>query len=604
MDIFEILFEKITKSKRQKGQSKKTTVFFKDISKYLHIVSQYHSQGLLQNQMHSGLKNCGYINNEIFFPDMISCFPSKNINLSIYKNLALVNSLIKKNKLVSKLSSRSNTAYHLETLKHWNLLKTNIVIDFKISKLSVFHKDVYSVWRKIYIENHDANLFLSEIDSLIKRCKYNDDVPDFLFYTIPHLEIKTGHNATFKRELMLSDAIINEKKNERKDTQIHQNSKLQEEEANTIMHSFEKTETLDDYDGKKRFVDGDDDLDDHLQALDEVQVSQAADKQQETKSIFRSDFLGNDKSEVIFSQKASEALSDKKIFIYPEWSYKKKSYIQNYCKVYEQCQFADDRHNESKFLTLPKYKNKVIKWERQIQNLFNKPAWIKRQLDGQDLDIDEVVRYVSSIQFCDSGHQKIYQNKEKLLKDMSIVVLFDSSLSTDSYVKGVRIFDIITESINILADIFPQLPIRIQIASTNSLTHNQINYNIIKNYSDNWSKVKYQMSLQQPEGYTRLGPAIRHASTSLENEKANHKLMVLVTDGKPTDMDEYEGRRGIEDITKALRETESKGIYTWGMAIEATDKSYFRSMFPSYSLVVNPEYFTDELIKILLKLCK
>jgi nitric oxide reductase activation protein len=69
-------------------------------------------------------------------------------------------------------------------------------------------------------------------------------------------------------------------------------------------------------------------------------------------------------------------------------------------------------------------------------------------------------------------------------------------------------------------------------------------------------------------------------------------------------MDEYEGRRGIEDITKALRETESKGIYTWGMAIEATDKSYFRSMFPSYSLVVNPEYFTDELIKILLKLCK
>jgi nitric oxide reductase NorD protein len=112
------------------------------------------------------------------------------------------------------------------------------------------------------------------------------------------------------------------------------------------------------------------------------------------------------------------------------------------------------------------------------------------------------------------------------------------------------------------------------------------------------------MHQQQPKGYTRLGPAIRHASTSLDNEKANHKLIVLITDGKPTDMDAYEGRRGIEDVRMALKETELKRIHTWAMAIEASDKNYFKSMFSNYSLVSDPENFADELVKLLLKLFK
>ncbi len=188
MDIFERLFEKIAKSNRQRNQKKQSTVFLKDISKYLHIILQYHSQGLLQNQIHSGLKNSGYINDEVFFPDMINCFLSKDQNVLVYKNLALVNSLIKKHQLFSKISSRSNTAYHLETLKYWDILKTDIVIDFKYSQYSSLHKNIYNIWRKIYIENTKPQLFIEEIDNLIEKCKYNDDVPDFLFYTIPHLE--------------------------------------------------------------------------------------------------------------------------------------------------------------------------------------------------------------------------------------------------------------------------------------------------------------------------------------------------------------------------------------------------------------------------------
>ena len=65
----------------------------------------------------------------------------------------------------------------------------------------------------------------------------------------------------------------------------------------------------------------------------------------------------------------------------------------------------------------------------------------------------------------------------------------------------------------------------------------------------------------KPGFYTRLGAAIRHASAGLSTREARkRRLLLVITDGKPNDLDHYEGRHGIEDSHMAVREARSAAM--------------------------------------------
>ena len=55
-----------------------------------------------------------------------------------------------------------------------------------------------------------------------------------------------------------------------------------------------------------------------------------------------------------------------------------------------------------------------------------------------------------------------------------------------------------------------------------------------------------------PRGYTRAGAAIRHAAALLERQPAAHRLLLIISDGKPNDIDGYEGLSGVEDTRQAI----------------------------------------------------
>ena len=111
------------------------------------------------------------------------------------------------------------------------------------------------------------------------------------------------------------------------------------------------------------------------------------------------------------------------------------------------------------------------------------------------------------------------------------------------------------------------------------------------------SRVKVVLT---PRGYTRLGPALRHAVTELQQTASKKKLLILLTDGKPTDLDHYEGRYGIEDMRHAMIEAEQVGVQVQALAIDSEAKFYFLQIFSKnkYQILSHPKLLPEQLFKI------
>jgi nitric oxide reductase NorD protein len=103
-----------------------------------------------------------------------------------------------------------------------------------------------------------------------------------------------------------------------------------------------------------------------------------------------------------------------------------------------------------------------------------------------------------------------------------------------------------------------------------------------------------------------MGTAIRHASHLLENETSRQKLLLIITDGKPNDLDKYEGRYGIEDTRQAILEAEIKGLQPFCVTIDERAEDYLPYLFGknAYILVKNIQELPTKLPLLYLRLTR
>jgi len=100
-----------------------------------------------------------------------------------------------------------------------------------------------------------------------------------------------------------------------------------------------------------------------------------------------------------------------------------------------------------------------------------------------------------------------------------------------------------------------------------------------------------------PGHYTRLGAAIRHVSARLADEGSSNRLLIVLTDGKPNDLDHYEGLHGIEDSHMAVREARRQGQSVHGIVIDQDGQDWFARIFGrgGFSLLPDPARLTRAL---------
>jgi nitric oxide reductase NorD protein len=179
-------------------------------------------------------------------------------------------------------------------------------------------------------------------------------------------------------------------------------------------------------------------------------------------------------------------------------------------------------------------------------------------------------------------------------------VLLDGSLSTDAWVDGRRVIDVAKASLVMLGEALSGTEAEVGVAAFHSNTRRDCRFLVLKGFAEPWSKAPPRLAPLTPRGYTRIGPALRHATKLLEGCQARRKLLVLVSDGKPTDYDRYEGRYGIADVRRAVGEAEQRGVRTFGLAIEKEARSYLAQMFGprGYEVLPRPEALAEALARV------
>lgn len=354
-------------------------------------------------------------------------------------------------------------------------------------------------------------------------------------------------------------------------------------EDNVATNNFEKVDTLSEFNGTFKEMDGDDTLSDDEEAIRELNLKHTVRTDEKNHSVYKAEFV-NSRANIVVENKLDAGY----FLTYNEWDYKNRMYKQNFCKVFPKR--VENKFSDYATKTLKqneKTKRDLIKLFNQIHNEYEK---VERVIAGEEIDLDSTVDVFNDILSKKTPNEKIYTTKRKRKKDLSVLILMDTSLSADGYTNNEKVLDVEKTSVLLFGEVLNEFGISFQIDTFSSRTRNNCSYKNIKKFNESWLTTRNRIGSIEAEDYTRIGTALRHAGTELEKEKTNRKWIILLSDGKPNDYDTYEGNYGIEDVKKALSELSNKHIHTFSLAIEAQAKYYLPQMFGhnNYNILSKP----------------
>jgi len=285
-----------------------------------------------------------------------------------------------------------------------------------------------------------------------------------------------------------------------------------------------------------------------------------------------------------------------------EWDYKQQHLQKDHCRL----QVMFSRH--AKAMQLPeKLRPQAHKVRRQFEALRPQRHWLSRQKDGSELDLENYINFLTDRKHgLVNDDTPVYRDIRNLNRDLSCLLLADLSLSTDAHINNnARVIDVIRDSLYLFSEALTATGDRFALHGFSSRNRNHIRFYNIKGFDDTYDdNIRGHINDIRPGYYTRMGAAIRHATQLLAKEVSSQKLLLILTDGKPNDLDKYEGRYGIEDTRMAVLEAEKLGLRPFCITIDEQAEDYLPYIFGSrsYVLIHNAEELPRKLPLLYLRL--
>ncbi|POF30498.1 nitric oxide reductase activation protein NorD [Roseibium marinum] len=277
---------------------------------------------------------------------------------------------------------------------------------------------------------------------------------------------------------------------------------------------------------------------------------------------------------------------------YPEWNHRARAYLPDHCRVLEVEAKADA---EQGIVADPRLVTRV---RRQFETLHPRRILRPRQIEGAELDLDALIAAQVSLRATGAGSDRIYQSLRVTERDLSVAVLMDCSRSTEAVIGERSVIDTAREALVAFAGGIDAAGDRFGIWGFSSLRRDRVFLTRCKHFDAPMSAaVTARIGSLRPGHYTRLGAAVRHVSAQLAKETATRKLLLVLTDGKPNDLDHYEGVYGIEDSRMAVREARMQGQAAHAIIIDADGQDWFARIFnrAGFTLLPDPARLTRAL---------
>lgn len=215
----------------------------------------------------------------------------------------------------------------------------------------------------------------------------------------------------------------------------------------------------------------------------------------------------------------------------------------------------------------------VRRVRREFERLRARRVRMLRQRDGDELDLAACVRALADATAGDSSDDRLYLAVRAARRAIAITVLVDVSGSTkDPIGDGRRVIDVEKTTLLLASEAFEALGDSYSILAFSSSGAADVRVATLKGFTEpNGDAIRRRISGIEAGGNTRLGAAIRHSTAKLSTQQAGHRLLLILSDGKPNDVDRYFTTYAVEDSRQAVFEARAAGVYPFCLTIDAND---------------------------------
>jgi len=274
---------------------------------------------------------------------------------------------------------------------------------------------------------------------------------------------------------------------------------------------------------------------------------------------------------------------------YPEWDQVSESYRPDWVSLYEALHPAGEAAKIDRLL------DKHAALARRLMRLLDliKPQnkqRIRYQEDGSELDLDVAIRSLIDFRSGATPDPRINMSHRSSGRSIAVLLLLDLSESLNQKVAGGEqtVLELSQEAVSLLALAIEGLRDPFAIAGFHSNTRHEVRYLHIKGFSERWDDtVKGRLAAAGAGWSTRMGAALRHAGAALAQRQADKRLLLLLTDGEPADIDVRDPGHLHADARKAVGELAAQGVDTFCLSLDPKADDYVQGIFGKRHLVLD-----------------
>ncbi len=267
---------------------------------------------------------------------------------------------------------------------------------------------------------------------------------------------------------------------------------------------------------------------------------------------------------------------------YPEWDYREGRYKREWAWVQERTLAESNASEASRLAARHARTLKQLKRAMQAQ----KPTRLapeRRQLEGEEIDIEAAVSYVSERHAGRAPSATVYKRRLPNQRDISVILLADLSTSVMQLVPqgGGRLVDRVRAGILLFAESLEVVGDAYSIGGFCSKYRDNVTWYTIKDFDEPLSaSVRNTVGGLSGRLATRMGAAIRHAVTRFDGVESRRRLLLIVSDGRPEDYDDGGDRRYLhEDTRMAVKEAVANGVHPFCITVDALGQEYLPQIF-------------------------
>ncbi len=241
---------------------------------------------------------------------------------------------------------------------------------------------------------------------------------------------------------------------------------------------------------------------------------------------------------------------------------------------------------------------------RQIRHRFERlrarRVLLDRQRAGDDLDLAACVDAMVDRRIGHPPDDRLYLDARPARRGFAISLLVDVSGSTETRVSGpLKIIDLERTALLLASEALDALGDLYSITAFTGKGPDNVILTPVKRFDESSGEsTRRRIASLKPGGFTRLGAAVRHCTRQLARQTAGHRLLLILSDGRPNDYDRYQGTYGIEDSRQAIMEARASGVFPFCLTVDRDASEYLPHIFGTagHTILRRPEQLPTALL--------